>query len=387
MENGNLLYDRQKFSRVVLCSAPGSNFTYDQLIPVGLFCHSIPNPNKQTMTPPDDIKNRPPGQQRPYPSPTKSGHIAFTPPGTNLQCQIHYSIYGTLDNANNAKPPLVCIHGGPGATSIYMRPFSLLNIDYGFPVILYDQLGCGQSTRLRDKRSDASFWTLDLFVAELRNLLEGLGIETVDLLGHSWGACIAVRFAAQLHDLKYQYQQHGSTQVRLRKLIVAQSTAKLSDRTPFFEKQMEALPSPHGEAAKLAHETGAKDMPAYKAALKVYSHHHMCRLSPWPSEFTECIAAMNDDDTVASAFDGEEDSSDILPDIKKLSGEVVPGGLLIFNGKYDQSVDEVVRPFYELSPLPEGRKEWVRFGLSSHMAVLEETEEVVRVVGEFEMRE
>ena len=321
-------------------------------------------------------------------------HIPNPPPGTTLQCKTHYSVYGTLPNNDNtnsnqdSKTPLVCIHGGPGATSIYMRPFSLLNTDYGFPIIIYDQLGCGQSTRLRDKRGDASFWTLDLFVAELRNLLEGLGIETVDLLGHSWGACIAVRFAVQLRDPnKYQCQQHGSTQVRLRKLIVAQSTAKLSDRTPFFEKQMEALPSPHGEAAKLAHETGAKDMPAYKAALKVYSHHHMCRLSPWPSEFTECIAAMNDDDTVASAFDGEEDSFDILPDIKKLSGEVVPGGLLIFNGKYDQSVDEVVRPFYELSPLPEGRKEWVRFGLSSHMAVLEETEEVVRVVGDFEMRE
>lgn len=341
------------------------------------------------MSSPDDIKDRPPGQQRPYPAPTKSGHIAFTPPGTNLQCQTHYSIYGTLnnDNTNDAKLPLVCIHGGPGATSIYMRPFSLLNADYGIPVIIYDQLGCGQSTRLRDKRGDADFWTLDLFVAELINLLEGLGIETVDLLGHSWGGCIAVRFAAQLRDLRYHYQQEKATKVRLRRLIIAQSTAKLSDRTPFFEKQMEALPSPHGDAAKQAHESGAKDTPAYKAALKAYSHHHMCRLSPWPSEFTDCIAAMNEDDTVSSAFDGEEDGFDLLPDIRALSGEAVPGGLLIFNGKYDQSMDEVVRPFYELSGLPKERKEWVRFGLSSHMAMLEETEEVMRVVGEFEMRE
>lgn len=345
------------------------------------------------MSSPDDIENIPPGQQRPYPAPTTSGHIAFTPPGTNLQCQTHYSIYGTLnnDNSNNAKPPLVCIHGGPGATSVYMRPFSLLNLDYGFPVIIYDQLGCGQSTRLRDKRGDADFWTLDLFVAELRNLLVGLGIETVDLLGHSWGGCVAVRFAARLRGdpehHHHQYRQEKATNARLRKLIIAQSTAKLSDRTPYFEKQMEALPSPHGDAAALAHKTGAKDTPAYKAALKAHSHHHMCRLSPWPAEFTECIAAMNGDDTVASAFDGEEDGFDLLPDIRKLSGEVVPGGLLIFNGRYDQSMDEVVRPFYELSRLPEERKEWVRFGLSSHMAMLEETEEVMRVVGEFEMRE
>ncbi|GAB7322790.1 hypothetical protein MBLNU13_g05360t1 [Cladosporium sp. NU13] len=331
------------------------------------------------MSSPDDIQDRPPGQQRPYPAPTKNGDVPFTPPGTSLQCKTHYSIYGTLDNNANAKPPLVCIHGGPGATSIYMRPFSLLNVDYDIPIILYDQLGCGQSTRLRDKKGDADFWTLDLFVAELKNLLESLGIETVDLLGHSWGACVAVRFAAQQHTREQR--------PALRKLTIAQSTAKLSDRTPYFEAQMEALPSPHGGAAKHARQTGATDTPAYKAALKAYSHHHMCRLSPWPSEFTECIAAMNDDDTVSSAFDGPEDRFDLLPDIRALSGEVVPGGLLIFNGKYDQSMDEVVRPFYELPMLPEERKEWERFGLSSHMAVLEETEEVVRVVGEFEMRE
>jgi len=334
------------------------------------------------MASPDDIKDRPPGQQRPYPAPTKTGDIPFTPPGTTLQCKTHYSIYGTLDNSKNAKPPLVCIHGGPGATSIYMRPFSLLNVDYGFPVVIYDQLGCGQSTHLRDKKGDRSFWTLDLFVAELRNLLEGLRIETVDLLGHSWGGCIAVRFAAQLQD------QHRPP-TKLRNLTVAQSTARLSDRTPYFEKQMERLPSPHGEAAKLAHETpgGATDTPAYKAALKAYSHHHLCRLEPWPAEFTGCMAAMADDDTVSSAFEGTEDRFDLLADIRRLSGEVVPGGLLVFNGKYDQSVDEVVRPFYELPTVPEERKEWVRFGRSSHMAMLEETEEVMRVVGEFSMRE
>lgn len=336
------------------------------------------------MSPPDDIKDRPPGQQRPYPAPTKSGNIAFTPPGTTLQCETHYSIYGTLDNSNNPKPPLVCIHGGPGATSIYMRPFSLLNVDYEVPVIIYDQLGCGESTRLRDKKGDASFWTLDLFVAELRNLLQGLQIETVDLLGHSWGGCVAVRFAAQqqIHTPNSQ-----GSKVQLRKLTIAQSTAKLSDRQPYFEKQLESLPPPHREAAKLAHQTGDTDTPAYKAALSAYSHHHMCRLSPWPSEFTDCMAAMREDDTVSSAFDGDEDPFDLLPDIRALSGEVVPGGLLIFNGRYDQSVDEVVRPFWELSRLPEERKEWVRFGLSGHMAMLEETEEVMRVVGRFMMRE
>ena len=62
--------------------------------------------------------------------------------------------------------------------------------------------------------------------------------------------------------------------------------------------------------------------------------------------------------------------------------------MLIFNGKYDQSMDQIVRSFYELPMLPKERNGvGVRFGLSSHMAMLEETEQVVRVMGEFEMRE
>ena len=340
-------------------------------------------------SPEDDIKDRPPGQQRPYPSPTKTGHIAFTPPGTTLQCHTHYSLYGTLEpNSPNAtKPPLVCIHGGPGATSIYMRPFSLLFVDYGVPVILYDQLGCGESTHLRDKKGDTSFWTLDLFVAELRNLLESLQIKTVDLLGHSWGACIVVRFAAQQRQQQKQppNSHHPSNRISLRKLIVAQSTACLSARTPFFRAQMEALPPPHGPAAALAHRTNTTETPAYASALKSYSHHHMCRLSPYPPEFTASMAAMSEDDTVSSTFalSGDEDNFDILPDIRVLDAGVLPGGLLVFNGGFDQAVDEVVAPFYELPSLGKGRKEWVRFGLSSHMAILEETEGVLGVVGGF----
>jgi pimeloyl-ACP methyl ester carboxylesterase len=346
------------------------------------------------MASPDDIKDRPPGQQRPYPAPTKSGHIAFTPPGTDLECKTYYSIYGTLDN-NSTRPPLVCIHGGPGATSIYMQPFSLLQVDYGVPVIIYDQLGCGQSTHLRDKKGDTEFWTIELFVAELRNLLDALHIsdDTFDLLGHSWGAWIAVKFATQQqhvhavnNDQKQEQEQEPKPTQQLRKLIIAQSTADMPLRTPYFEAQMRALPPPHGEAAAHALQTKQTSTPAYAAALTAWLHHHMCRLSPWPAEFTACMAALAEDDTVGSTLGLLMLKQDIRAEIGLLSAEVVLGGILIFNGKYDQAMDEVVRPFYELLPHGVGR-EWVCFGRSGHMAVLEETEEVVRVVGRFLGRE
>ena len=67
------------------------------------------------------------------------------------------------------KPPVVILHGGPGASHDYTDAFKLLALA-GRAVIQYDQLGCGRSTHLRQKPKD--FWTVQLFVDELDNLVK-----------------------------------------------------------------------------------------------------------------------------------------------------------------------------------------------------------------------
>jgi pimeloyl-ACP methyl ester carboxylesterase len=313
-------------------------------------------------------------------------------------------------------PPLICLHGGPGATSAYMRPFSLLAVDYGVPVILYDQLGCGKSSLLREKKGDKAFWTVDLFVAELRNLIDVLmplhddgeiGVTAFDLLGHSWGGQVAARFAAREGRLRVdegkadaevgldheveaeghggRRPQHTASKSRLRKLIIAQSTAVVSERQPYFVQQMANLPPPHAEVAHAAlQEGGRTDTPAYQAAMDAYMERHMCRVKPWPREMLECMAALQDNDTVSSTMEGPLQDFDLQPDLRELTAEAVPGGMLVMNGRYDQSVDEVVRPFLLL---PGAKVKWVRFAESSHMAMLEETELVMAEVGKFLMHE
>jgi pimeloyl-ACP methyl ester carboxylesterase len=55
-------------------------------------------------------------------------------------------------------------------------------------VAFYDQIGNGKSTHYRKKRLDTDFWTPDLIMSELENLLEHLGIgDDDDLLGQSGG--------------------------------------------------------------------------------------------------------------------------------------------------------------------------------------------------------
>jgi hypothetical protein len=59
----------------------------------------------------------------------------------------------------------------------------------GRAVIFYDQLGAGRSTHLRDK--EPGFWTVELFLAELDNLLRHLGHrEGLPPLGQSWGGML-----------------------------------------------------------------------------------------------------------------------------------------------------------------------------------------------------
>ena len=71
--------------------------------------------------------------------------------------------------------PAVVIHGGPGAPHNYVLGIVHLIAMSGRPVIVYDQIGCGQSTHLSDKPSE--FWTVDLFKEELNLLLKELKIS------------------------------------------------------------------------------------------------------------------------------------------------------------------------------------------------------------------
>ena len=93
--------------------------------------------------------------------------------------QTSYRIFGDLKAGTR---PLVVLNGGPGIPHWYLLPHADLHKTHGQPVVLYDQLGTGESTRVHDK--PAGFFTPALFVAELDNLIRHLRIgRDFDLLG------------------------------------------------------------------------------------------------------------------------------------------------------------------------------------------------------------
>src|SRR5690349_4700152 len=85
---------------------------------------------------------------------------------------------------SGSKPPLVCLHGGPGVPHDYLAPLEPLAKDR--PVLFYDQLGCGKS----DRPTGDQYWTIEHYVKELKQVRAALGIKSCYLYGHSWGSIL-----------------------------------------------------------------------------------------------------------------------------------------------------------------------------------------------------
>ena len=91
---------------------------------------------------------------------------------------------------DGAGVPLLVIHGGPGSSScLYVS--TLTGIAADRPVILYDQLGSGYSDRITDLETLA---VVPRFVEEVTAIRNELGLEELHILGHSWGATVAVEY-------------------------------------------------------------------------------------------------------------------------------------------------------------------------------------------------
>lgn len=86
--------------------------------------------------------------------------------------------------------PALIIHGGPGATSC-TYPATLTGVAGTRPVVMYDQLDSGHSDRMVDVKRDA---VLSRFVAEVASIRAELGLHEVHLVGHSWGAAVALEY-------------------------------------------------------------------------------------------------------------------------------------------------------------------------------------------------
>jgi proline iminopeptidase len=86
--------------------------------------------------------------------------------------------------------PVLPIHGGPGGTGCEFAD-TFGTVAASRPVVMYDQLGPGNSDLMINLPRDA---VVSRLVAEVAAVRARLGLAEVHLVGHSWGATVALEY-------------------------------------------------------------------------------------------------------------------------------------------------------------------------------------------------
>lgn len=184
----------------------------------------------------------------------------------------YYEIHGQITQSSTV---IVAIHGGPGFTHHHLSNISKV-AKKNITVILYDQIGCGKSSKLTDHNK----YSVDLFVNELKGLLEFLKLDNVVLLGHSWGSVVAfeyyLRFSRRVQGIIF-----SSPVIDTR--IWEHEAKKLVKQLPLWASTV--------LLSKAKNEIDYYNI--FQMAYDEYIFRHICRARPYPEELIKSESQMD----------------------------------------------------------------------------------------------
>jgi proline iminopeptidase len=162
---------------------------------------------------------------------------------------------------------LLLLHGGPGVPCNYLLDTHADYVKYGFKVVSWDQLGCGES----DCPDDKNLWEIPRFVNEVESVRRALNLKRVHLLGQSWGGVLGLEYT-----LKYTKN--------VKSFIIANSAFNLLMMQDGFIK----LKNKHGkdtiEIMRQFELEGRTDESEYRIIYDALSRKHICNLADWPDQ-------------------------------------------------------------------------------------------------------
>jgi L-proline amide hydrolase len=245
-----------------------------------------------------------------------------------------YRVTGTGEEPG--KFPLLCLHGGPGASWHHMKPYEALAV--GRRVICYDQVGCGNSAI--EEPHDPAMFTTELFISEVNAVRDALHLEQCHVLGHSWGGMLGMAY--------------GITKpAGLVSLLVESSPASV----PFWLKELDRLRAdlpPDVEATLRRHEAaGTTDSAEYQQTMIAFYDRHVCRIRPYPDWVEQTFDAIEAHPEVYFTMNGPSEFHVIGPlkdfDLVSQLGEIeVP--TLLFCGEFDEVTPATVRQAHDAIP-------------------------------------
>ena len=168
---------------------------------------------------------------------------------------------------SGAKPPLLTLHGGPGAGHNYLLPLAALADDR--PVVFYDQLGCGKA----DSPPNEKLYTVQRSVDELDAVRKALRLDRVVLFGHSWGSMLAIEYLCQ-----------GRCK-GVEKLILGGALASVPQANAGQMRLIAQMPNGAGARMHALEKAHKESSPEYQALTEQFYKLHVCRADPPPPEF------------------------------------------------------------------------------------------------------
>jgi len=263
-----------------------------------------------------------------------------------LGFRLYHRSFGRSDNGT-----VLALHGGPGGTHDYLLPLADL-VQFGYRVVLYDQIGCGRSERPKS----AKYYTQSRAVEEVESLRKVLQLGRVHLFGSSYGGALAL-------DVALKHPKG------LRSLIVSSGFASdaqnASEWNPHLPRGIRSTITKYGDKGDVKN-------PKYLAAIEVLYRTQACRLRIWPYDW--CYSAEHRSAFLDLGLPDRLEGWDItnrLPEIR------LP--CLITAGKYDlvspkcaQDVHRGIR----------GSK-LVMFDKGSHLPMWEDRVEFIEIVRDF----
>lgn len=156
-------------------------------------------------------------------------------------------------------PPLLLLHGGPGSTHAYFEMLDELALRSQRPLIMYDQIGCGRSTRFDD---DPTRYTAQLWLDELKALVSGLGLQHFHLLGQSWGGMLAIMYLCQERP------------AAVKSVILSSTLSSATLWAQELHRLVQELPSTDRQAILVAEKTKDYTTAAYQLANTHFMQRH-----------------------------------------------------------------------------------------------------------------
>jgi len=263
-----------------------------------------------------------------------------------LGFKLYYRSFGRPE-----KGTVLGLHGGPGGTHDYLLPLADL-VQFGYRVVLYDQIGCGRS----DRPENSKYYTQSRAVDEVEAMRKALRLGRVHLLGSSYGGTLTL-------DVALKYPKG------LRSLTIMNSFAS----NAMLESEWNThTPDRIRSTITRYADKGDLENPKYLAAREALRRMQLCRLKIWPYDL--CVTLEHGAD-----YDRRElpdrlkgwDVTDRLPEIK------LP--CLVITGEYDMvppKCAEVIHRGIKGSKM-------VMFEKGSHAPMWEDRVEFIETVRDF----